>query len=714
MGNENSNNLKGGEIILKYVGNNCECKSDILKAFYQEWRVLFTPFKYCRYSLGLLLEKVLDKSCLPFEFECEFGIYNFSSSNFDSFNRLKQRFFKEGDFFYGNEEIVINKPIYPYVKDGEIKVKLGLKWINPKRSNSPPPSKNHQIVRVPGDAIGIYNQGGTCYMNSLLQVLFHIKLFRWCILNFPLNLRAQIFYILAELFNTLQIGSNPAETTALTKCFGWKPWECKIQKDYAEFTRFLFEQLNHYSESTPFFNFLPNIFHGVQISVVHSLDETFTSVVIEPFYSLFFSVEEHNSLKQAFEQQFSTPLIFDGNKKYDTGKGGYKDCTKTTYLRRLPPVLQIQLNRWRYDPETNEFEKNNSFFSFPEEIDLIPYVLPYSVNARYEKEIDENIKKLKELDEKSKRESKMEGLSNYQQQQQQPKQQSSSQPLPQTRHTPAFTKRFEGILNTTKLFRDDRPEVEKKEALKDVSADFKYILHAVVVHSGGVKGGHYYVYMRKWWNQREDEEDKEGYKTSSVSSQAPQTLPPPINLDGFLDMSADKKNKKKLSSQWWRLDDTSVSVVEWPTVMEDAFGISSERLAYMKQNWLDSDNFLIPESLIPSFFLSAGSSAYVLYYIRSLCYENVILDYTPDGTCDWNATALAEEKFKEEEAMRLRQMDDEAKKREESKLKEERRLMLIEDMKKNKERTAILSLVKAIDKQEEENAKKKKKRRKKD
>lgn len=120
--------------------------------------------------------------------------------------------------------------------------------------------------------VGLKNQGATCYMNSLLQTLYHIPYFRkvWfmhCnvlgIIVFCTSGLTEVFsqavyhmpttendmpsgsipLALQSLFYKLQYSDNSVATKELTKSFGWDTYDSFMQHDVQELNRVLCEKL---------------------------------------------------------------------------------------------------------------------------------------------------------------------------------------------------------------------------------------------------------------------------------------------------------------------------------------------------------------------------------------------------------------------------------------------------------------------------------------
>jgi ubiquitin carboxyl-terminal hydrolase 7 len=90
-------------------------------------------------------------------------------------------------------------------------------------------------------------QGATCYMNSLLQTLYHIPRFRRAVYHMPTedgdDPASSTSLALKYLFCMLQHSATPVSTKDLISSFGWKDMQAFQQHDVQELQLKLCEKL---------------------------------------------------------------------------------------------------------------------------------------------------------------------------------------------------------------------------------------------------------------------------------------------------------------------------------------------------------------------------------------------------------------------------------------------------------------------------------------
>lgn len=268
--------------------------------------------------------------------------------------------------------------------------------------------------------VGLRNQGATCYLNSLMQGLFHIGAFRRAVYMMNTekdDVAKSIPLALQRLFFRMQFENEAPGTKELTRSFGWSDYESFKQHDVQELNRVLMDNLETKMKGTPVQmadGYIENLFKGQMENFIQCENVPFKSSRPEDFYDISLVVKGLKDIYESIDAYVAVETL-DGANKYHAEEYGLQTAKKGVRFLKFPPVLNIQLKRWDYHPTT---------------------WMPYKVNDLY---------------------------------------------------------MFYPILDLSKYL--DRT-VNHESGI--------YHLHAVLVHSGGVGGGHYYAYARpssrnKWY-----------------------------------------------------------------------------------------------------------------------------------------------------------------------------------------------------------------------
>ena len=171
-----------------------------------------------------------------------------------------------------------------------------------------PSNNNMNIIKKSSPKYcGLINQGVTCYMNSSLQSLFHIPLFRNMILRLESKRKPAILG-LQMLFYSMSVYDKQIYTNSFTKSLGWDENRLSRQQDVPEFIDML---LNYIKINQTDCNIDQLFFYTIQ-------NENFTSI--------FFTVNMDNNNLQS---------------DIDT----YLEKSQFSYL---PKILFVQLIRFDY------------------------------------------------------------------------------------------------------------------------------------------------------------------------------------------------------------------------------------------------------------------------------------------------------------------------------------------------------------------------------
>ncbi|KAK0593698.1 hypothetical protein LWI29_028795 [Acer saccharum] len=332
--------------------------------------------------------------------------------------------------------------------------------------------------------VGLKNQGATCYMNSLLQTLYHIPYFRKAVYHMPTTENdmpsGSIPLALQSLFYKLQHTDTSVATKELTKSFGWDTYDSFLQHDVQELNRVLCEKLEDKMKGTVVEGTIQQLFEGHNMNYIECINVDYKSTRKESFYDLQLDVKGCRDVYASFDKYVEVERL-EGDNKYHAEHNGLQDARKGVLFIDFPPVLQLHLKRFEYDFMRDIMVKINDRHEFPLQLDLD------RENGKYlSPEADRSVRNL-------------------------------------------------------------------------------YTLHSIMVHSGGVHGGHYYAYIRP-----------------------------------------------TLEDQWFKFDDERVTKEDMKRVLEEQYG-GEEELPHTNPGFNNAP-----------FKFTKYSNAYMLVYIRESDKDKII------------------------------------------------------------------------------------------
>ena len=229
--------------------------------------------------------------------------------------------------------------------------------------------------KVCTEYVGLLNQGATCYMNSMLQALFHIPAFRAIVFRMPTtgeeDVNTSIPLCLQRLFYKMQLAKGPCSTKALTTSFGWTRRATMMQHDAQELSRVLIDNLEGKLQSTEMRNDIANLFRGQTKLTVRCKNVEYETTKFDEYYDLTLQVKGCSNLNESFRRYLMDSHI--DSFMYDADVYGKQEAMRSMSFWSFPDVLQLHLNRLDFDLKTGRPVKVNDRFEFPPILDLSEY-----------------------------------------------------------------------------------------------------------------------------------------------------------------------------------------------------------------------------------------------------------------------------------------------------------------------------------------------------
>lgn len=157
----------------------------------------------------------------------------------------------------------------------------------------------------------------------------------------------------------MQTSKEAVSTKELTDAFGWGPADLAPQ-DVQRWQSTFLEELGAQPEMKLFRHILERLLVGQTMSCVSFSPQEKGSWRLENFWELPLNVRHLCSLDESLQDYIQPWYPEPENDSINT----------VVMFDKFPPILNLHLKRFAYDPSLNGFRKVDDFFEFPEEIDL--------------------------------------------------------------------------------------------------------------------------------------------------------------------------------------------------------------------------------------------------------------------------------------------------------------------------------------------------------
>ncbi|XP_035244156.1 ubiquitin carboxyl-terminal hydrolase 48 isoform X5 [Anguilla anguilla] len=244
--------------------------------------------------------------------------------------------------------------------------------------------------------VGLTNLGATCYVNTFLQVWFHNLELRQT-LYLCQNSRAEehnldsdyepqtICEHLQYLFALLQNSNRRyIDPSGLVKALGLDTGQQQDAQEFSKLFLSLLEDTLSKQKNPNLHNVIQQQFCGqfAYVTVCNQCGRA--SSLPSRFYEMELNIQGHKQLTDCVTEFLKEEKLEGDNRYFCESCQSKQNATRRITLQSLPRTLNLQLMRFVFDRQTGHKKKLNTFISFPEVLDMGPYLEQKEEKCVYE------------------------------------------------------------------------------------------------------------------------------------------------------------------------------------------------------------------------------------------------------------------------------------------------------------------------------------------
>ncbi|XP_016338262.1 ubiquitin carboxyl-terminal hydrolase 48-like [Sinocyclocheilus anshuiensis] len=244
--------------------------------------------------------------------------------------------------------------------------------------------------------VGLTNLGATCYVNTFLQVWFHNLELRRALYRFqnsraeghntdsdyePRTICEHLQYLFALLQNSNRRYIDPS---GLVKALGLDTGQQQDAQEFSKLFLSLLEDTLSKQKDPNLQNVIQQQFCG-QFSYVTVCNQCGReSPLPSRFYELELNIQGHKNLTECVTEFLKEEKLEGDNCYYCESCQSKQNATRRIKLQSLPRTLNFQLMRFVFDRQSSHKKKLNTFISFPEVLDMGPFLEGKEEECTYE------------------------------------------------------------------------------------------------------------------------------------------------------------------------------------------------------------------------------------------------------------------------------------------------------------------------------------------